>query len=303
MKTLILAAGIAPMISSLVFSEETPEAEMIVEEMREEFPLFDVVRGSVSQTGSMSLDGNPGDLSVRTYGMRAILSRPIDLFSGINMIPFFNYELTELNFGGTGAIPIGDEDLHSVSLQALFFKNFQNTPWLAVGWTRAEFASDYQGIGSDDFSFDLSLGLGYKFNDSFTFGLGFVVTDLNGRERFFPGINFDWKPNEKFRMGIYGPNLFARYIFSESWFMSVDGAPSGGVWNINDDFGVSRNVQLDSYLLGLYTHHKISKRFWLTVGGGYTFANQIEIRDNGPSFSNDMDGAPFFQVALSLREW
>lgn len=293
-------------LPAFALSLATPGAAYAQEILRGDMPQFDFLRTEVTGTGGMDIDGNSGDLSVFNYDARVILSRPIDLFDGLKMIPVFSYELTQLDFDGTGPFPIHDEDLHSASLQSFFIKSFDNSPWTAIGWTRAELASDFQGIAEEDFTFDIAAGVAYRFNDCFMLGFGFAVLDLNGDERIFPGINFDWSPTENFRLGLYGPNFRAAYDFSDDWFVSLTGNPGGGVWNINDDFGRSRSIDLDSYFVGLNTHHRIGGAWWFNAGLGYTFANEIEIRGNrggGPSFSREMDGAPYARIGLSLREW
>jgi len=300
-KPFFSALGLSLLFS--VASNAQESVQPVAEKLRQDFPNFDVIRSAVTLTGGMDLDGSPGDLSVTTYDFRAILSRPIELFEGINMVPFFTYEFTQLNFDGTGPIPIGDEDVSAASLEALFFKSFEHTPWLAIGWTRAELGTDYQGISTDDLSFDVAAGIAYRFNDGFTLGLGVAVTDINGDTQIFPGLNFDWTPTENTRFSFYGPNLFARYTINDAWYLSLEGSPNGGVWNINDNGGNSRNLDLDSYLIGINSHNQIWGEFWMSLGIGYTFFNEIEIRDNGPSFSRDLDGAPFAQISLSLRQW
>ncbi len=267
-------------------------------------PEFDFLRVGYTQTGDMDLDNNPGELSISKYEANAFLSEPITLCGDLTLIPVFNYSVTQLDFTGTGAFPIEDEDLHSASLSAIFVQDFRNTPWFAIGWTRAEMATDYQGIEGEDFTFDVALGVGYRVSDTLTVGAGFVVTNLNGDEEIFPGINFFWKPCDKFSMGIYGPNVLVRYDLNENWYVSMDGTPGGGNWNI-DSAGQSRTIQLDSYWLGLNTHHRITGQLWLSAGIGYTFANEIEIRRNqgGGSFSREMDGAALAQISLSLHEW
>jgi len=274
--------------------------------LRDSMPQFDLLRTEITQTGGMDIDGNPGDLSVTNVETRVILSRPIELLDGLSMIPIFSYEFTQLDFDGAAPFPIHDEDLHSTSLQSIFIKKFGNSPWRGIGWTRAELASDHQGISSEDFTFDIAAGVGYRFNDSFMLGAGFVVINLNGDEQIFPGINFDWTPTDNFRFGLFGPNIRARYTVCDGWFLSLTGTPGGGGWTINDDLDQSRSIDMSSYLVGLNTNHRISGNFWLSAGIGYTFNIEIEIRGNrggGPSFSREMDGAPYAQIALSLREW
>lgn len=296
-KSLIPALGAA-----LLFSANSNAQEVL----RNAMPQLDALRTTFTQTGDMDIDGNPGDLSVSQYEARAFLSKPIALTSDLTLLPVFSYGVTQLDFAGTGAFPIQDEDLHSASLSAIFLQDFRNTPWFAVGFARAEMATDYQNISGEDFTFDIALGVGYRVNDTLSVGVGFIVANLNGDEEIFPGLNFVWTPTEKFTAGVFGPNLLARYDVNESWFVSLDGRPGGGNWNINNATGQSRTIELDSYWLGLNTNHRIAGELWLSAGVGYTFANEIEVRGNygnGPSFSREMDGAPLAQIALSLREW
>lgn len=299
-RTFAPALGAGLLLSTTSYAQDS---------LRDSLPQFDAIRGTFTQTGDMNLDNNPGDLSIRKYEASAFLSEPIALTSDLTMIPIFSYGVTQLDFQGTGplaAFPIQDEDLHSASLSAIFVQDFRNTPWFGIGWTRAEMATDYQNIGGEDFTFDVALGVGYRVSDTFTIGAGFVVTNLNGDDEIFPGINFNWTPCEKFTVGVFGANLLARYDVNECWYLSLDGTPGGGNWNIKDAAGQSRTIQLDSYWLGINTHHRIAGELWLSAGIGYTFANEIEVKGNygnGPSFSREMDGAPLAQISLSLREW
>lgn len=295
---IVPALGAALLVSTYSHGEES---------FRDSLPEFDALRTTFTQTGDMDIDGNPGDLSISNYELSSFLSKPISLTSDLTLIPIFSYGLTELDFDGTGAgFPIQDENLHSASLSAIFIQNFRDSPWFAVGWTRAELATDFQGVDGEDFTFDIALGVGYRVNDTFTIGAGFVVTNLNGDEEIFPGLNFIWTPTEKFTAGVFGPNIIARYDVNDSWFVSLNGSPGGGNWNIDNAAGQSRTIQLSSYWLGINTNHHIAGELWLSAGVGYTFANEIEVGGNygnGPSFSRDMDGAPLAQISLGLRRW
>jgi hypothetical protein len=294
--------GVCLLVSGLSHGQDIDPVE--IENV--DIPQFDIMRGAATQTGDMDLDGNPGDLSITKFEIRSLLSAPIQLWDGMSMIPIFSYNLTSLDFSGTGPFPLHDEDLHSASLHSFFIQDFGSSPWFAFAWTRAELATDFQGIQNEDFTFDVALGAFYRFSDTFTLGFGVAVTNLNGDTEFIPGVNFDWAAGENLRIGVYGPNLLATYNLSDSWYLSLSGEPGGGSWNIRDDAGNSRTIQLDSYWLALNTHHRLAGDLWLSAGVGYTFGNEIEIRSNrggGASFSNEMDGAPLARIALSLRKW
>lgn len=290
------AAAVTFLVSATIYAEETPTFPGL--------PDFDALRIGFTQTGNMDIDGTATDLSISKYEASAFLSEPFNIFQDLTVIPMFNYSVTQLDF--TGPFPIEEEDLHAASLSAIFVKDFSNTPWFAVGYTRAEMATDYQELGGKAFTFDVALGVGYRVSDTFAIGAGFVVTNINGDEEFFPGINFNWKPCDEFTAGLYGANLLLRYDVCETWYLTLDGTPGGGHWNIDAAGGNSRTIRLDSYWLGLNTHHRLTEKLWLSAGVGYTFANEIEIGSNsgsGPSFSRDMDGAALAKITLSLHEW
>lgn len=269
-------------------------------------PAVDVFRAAAIQTGGMDIDGTDGDLAVTRFEFRAILSQPNDLFNGLMVVPMISYSTTMLDFDGTaGGFPIQDEDLHSIALSAFFIKGISNSKWFAAGWTRAEMATDFQHINGDDFDFDIAGGLGYRFNERFTMGFGAVALSLNGDTRIIPGIGFDWTPYENVRVGLYGPNFVASYSPNDQWEFSVRGVPGGGDWNIRDNAGDSRTIDLTSYRIGLHAKRHITNELWLGAGVGMTVANEIELRDpsGGNSFNRDLDGSLFGEVTLSLHRW
>ncbi|MDP4623511.1 MAG: DUF6268 family outer membrane beta-barrel protein [Akkermansiaceae bacterium] len=295
--SIIAANGGALAADDFTAQQDTPSPMAI--------PNFDALRFTATQTGGMDFENGPGDLSVTNFNLNAFLSRPISLTSSLTMIPMFSYSYTKLDFD-KAVFPVGDEDFHSAALQAIFIQDIANSPWFGIGWTRAELATDYQAIGTEDVTFDVALGVGYKVSDTFTVGAGFVVTNLGGDVEFFPGVNFFWTPCEDFTMALYGPNFLARYNMNDNWFISGDIQPGGGTWNINDAQGNSRSVVLDSYWASVSTHHRICGELWFSAGIGYAFGNEIEIHGNhgtGPSTSSELEGAPLAQIGLSLHDW
>lgn len=268
-------------------------------------PGFDAARVTFGHAGEMDFDDGPGSLSVSSFELRSALSKPISPTDGLRILPFCGYEATTLDFHGTPAgFPIGDEELHSLSLSAFAISMREGSPWIYGGWARAELASDFQDVGEDDFTFDLGGGGGYRFNEKFTLGLGGVVLNLNGDTRFYPGIGFDWLVNEQVRLGLYGPTFIAAYSFDENWLFSLRGDSGGGIWNI-DDAGKSRSIDLSSYRLGLYASRRLSGNFWLTAGVGATVGNDIRLTEPGGDrlFKQDMDTGLFGQIALRMKAW
>ncbi len=269
-------------------------------------PEFDAARVAFSQTGAMDLENGKGDMDVTRFEIGSLLSRPISPAEGVFILPIFDYELTSLNFDGTpAAFPIHDEDLHSLSLSTYVISMREGSPWFFGGWARAEFASDFQHINGDDFTFDLAAGAGYRVNDDFTIAIGAALINLNGDDTLIPGINFDWVVSDQVRVGMYGPTFVAAYTPSEQWSFSFRGDPGGGIWNVTGDAGESRSIDLTSYQLGLYASRHLTGDLWLTAGAGATVGNEIAYtRPNGGKLlERDADEALFGLISLRLKAW
>lgn len=267
---------------------------------------LDVFRVAGSITGGMDLKGATGDLEVSRFDLRAILSQPIRPLDGMMIVPLFNYSATDLNFSGTApGFPIQDEGLHSISFSAFLNQDFGNSPWFGIGYTRAELATDFQHLTADALTFDLAAGIGYRFSEYMSLGLGVAVLNLNGDVDVYPGLFFAWAPCNGVRLGIYGPNLVVSYQPNESWMFSFIGEPGGGDWNFRDETGNSRTIDLSSYRLGLYAKYRLAGELWVGAGVGMTVGNEIELRDNrgGNRFKRDMDEAAFGEVFLSMYRW
>lgn len=274
----------------------------------EEKPFnMDVAMGNFTYSSGMDFDDINGELSISRFNFMSALSRPIAVGGGIMLVPVVQYSLTGLEFDGVGkAFPLADEDLHSVSLNLAAFKISKDSPWLYGAWARAEVASDFQHMNGDDVTFDLAGGVGYRFTDHFTLGAGVAAINLNGDAWVCPGINFDWVVNDQLRVGLYGPMSVVSYTPNEEWNFSLRGLPGGGTWNITDNNGDSRSIDLSSYQVGAYAGRRLTGKLWLNAGVGITLFNNIEYADADGSNSlldEDMKSGLFGQIGLSLKAW
>ncbi len=310
-KSLVGAFVLAPFVfSSFVVAAPdaiavTPSMEGLDEEVKNDLPSFDLARISFLQTGAMDFEDADADLTLSQFEFRSFFAKPIELFEGLSLIPLISYRFTDVDLDGINSPILHDEALHSISLSSILFKNFEGTSWFAAGWTRAELATDFQSIDSDSFTYDVAAGVGYRFSDTFTLAVGAAVLNINSDVQVYPGINFDWKPNECIQVGLYGPSFRAAYEVNERWNLAVRGMPTGGSWVYNTDFDITQTLDITSYTLGLYTENNIFGNFWLSAGVGYSFLGNLEVRDNDGSngVDTDLDGAPFAEVAIGLRRW
>lgn len=267
-------------------------------------PGFDASRVLFSQSSDMDLDIGNGSLAVTDFGLRSFLCHPVRPTEGLYILPEAGYRYTNLDFGGQTS-PFEDEDLHSLDLSLYVLSMPEGSPWIYGAWARAEMATDFKEITGDDFTFDLAGGVAYRVNESFTFGVGAAVTNLNGDTKFYPGIVFDWIVNEKLRIGAYGPVIAAAYAHNEYWLFTARLDFAGGVWNIEDNNGQSRSVDLSDNRLGLYASRRLTENLWLTCGVGVTIANGLDyMTARGSSFfDTDLDTAAFGLISLRLKAW
>ncbi len=270
-------------------------------------PNMDAVMGRFTYSNEMDFEDIDGSLSVTEFDFLSVLSRPITVAGDIMLLPFVQYGLTSFDFDGVdNSFPIADEDLHSVSLHLAALKYDKTSPWLYGAWVRAELASDFQHINGDDFTFDVAGGVGYRYSDNFMIGVGGAVLGINGDTWFCPGINFDWVVSDKVRVGLYGPMPVVSYTPNDDWSFSLRGNPGGGIWNITDDNGDSKDVDLSSYQVGAYAGRRLTGKLWLNAGVGMTVMNNITYSDSGgdnETLDEDMDAGWFGQIGLSLKTW
>lgn len=274
---------------------------------QERLPNVDVAMGFFTYSDGMDLDDVDGSLSITEFDLISVLSRPITVAGDIMLVPLVQYGLTSLDFDGVDpAFPIGDEELHSASVHLAAVKINKGSPWFYGAWARAEVASDFQHINGDDLTFDIAAGVGYRCSDNFTIVAGAAVLNLNGDAWICPGINFDWVVNEKTRIGLYGPMPVISYTPNENWNFSLRGIPGGGVWNITDDLGDSKSVDLTSYQVGAFAGRRLAGKLWLNAGVGFTVFNGIEYSDqdgDNETLDSDMESGLFGQIGVSLKVW
>lgn len=254
----------------------------------------------------MDLDDDDGSLSVSRLQLFSVLSKPLTPLEGLTIIPAFEYKLTSLDFDGvSSAVPIRDEDLHSINLSALAISMRDDTPWMWTAFAQTKMNTDFQHVDGDDFTFDVAGGVGYRFSKSFVLGLGAAVANLNAHEQFYVGPNFDWVVNDSLRVGAYGSMFLATYKITDDWLLNLRGESGGGLWNITDEGGKSRAIDLTTYNLSLIASRRLTGNLWLNAGAGFTFANEIRLtRTSGDKiYTEDLDSGLFGTVSLTMLTW
>lgn len=303
MKSLSLALILAlPAAAGPVVSE--PDVEP-AEPAREFVPAFDAMVAGYEVQDTFDFDSSTAELDASRFSLVSFLSKPLPIGGNWRFLPALDYGVTMLDFGNTPAgFPVGDEDLHKLGLHAVFYHHSPGSRWIYGGWGRANFASDCQDIGSDDFYYDVAVGAGYRITDRFLLGLGVAGLELGGDESILAGPGFYWKPSDTVDVSLIGILFNATWRPTEDWATALRFRPFGNSWNI-DNAGVSQQIDLTSYTLRLHLERRLYRDLWVSVGAGYAFADDFEVRNRSGRtiFSDDLDGGFSAAVGLRIRTW
>lgn len=270
-----------------------------------ELPSFDVLRLRYESQLGQGLGGSGAELdsSLTTFG--GFLNEPLGIGGDWNVISYLGYRYATLDFENipTGA-PFEDEDLHRVSLHGIFFHQVAGSRWTYGVWTRANFASDGESVNGDDFFYDLAIGSAYQVSDDFVLGFGVVGLELGGDSQVLAGPFFTWRASDTVNVSLLGPLFTAKWEVSDDWSVAVRGAPYGNTWNI-DAGGESNELDLSSYTLRLHAERRVVDDLWLSIGVGYSFESDFEVRDSSGSrlFKEDLTNGFSLSVGLRLKAW
>lgn len=272
------------------------------------FTGMNVARAEFMGSFGMEFDNSAAEVDDYAFQLSSFLSKPIDLFAGYSMLPYFQYEANFLRPDGVPlGIPLGDEDLHEIELSLFVYKMETGSPWITGAWINPSLSTDFESVSGDDFFLDLAAAAGYRVSDTLIVGAGVGALNLTGDTAVYPGIGFFWNPSEDLYFTLYGPNFRAGWEVTDSWRLAFEVRPNGGIWNI-DTAGGSRNIDFSSFRVGLGSSHRLTEKLWLSYGGGVTVGNALNITntDGSDLFKNtldDLDEGYYGFVSLSLKAW
>ena len=256
----------------------------------------------------MDFDNSAGGLDAHAFQASAFLSKPIDLFAGWELIPQISYEAMLLATDGPApSLLVGDEDLHEIELSLFLLNMDDRTPWIYGAWVNPALATDFQGMGGDDFFLDAAGAVGYRFSDRFIGGIGFGALNLTGDAAFYPGAGFFWQPDDATFVALYGPNFRATRDVTAKWRVGIEIRPNGGIWNTDTALG-SMNIDYSNFRAGLTSSHHLAGDLWFSYGGGMTFGGSLNVTtpDGSKIFQNqldDLESGFYGFVGLDLKSW
>lgn len=266
-----------------------------------------------SYAGGTNFDQSPGNLEISDFGAHVLLCDELHLTDTLTFQPALDFSSTILRFNDVPtSILIDKNNLQSFSVypftigaSGLFCWTRPNTPWMFGAWTRSGMATDSRSIDSDDLAIDLAVGTAYRFSETLSCGVGAAVTDLSGNKKFYPGVGLDWQINDLFQVSLCGNILAMNWMPEEDWQISLRAYSAGENWNIYDDQGRSRDIDLRTYQIGLFINRRIFGNVSIGIGGGITFGNEISLdRTNGDELlKQGLDSGLFGAVRINLAIW
>lgn len=268
-------------------------------------PALDAFVATYGIQDDLEFDDSSGSLDGEQFSLTGFLSQPIGLGRDWNLLPVMEYSMTSLDFSGTAAsFPMEDEELHKAGLHAILYHSTPGSRWLYGGWGRANFASDTQDIDGDDFYFDVAAAAAYMVTDRFMLGFGVAGLELGSDAYLIGGPGFYWKPNDELDVNLLGAMFNAVWQPSDNWVLAFRVRPFGNSWNIDND-GASQQLDLKSYTARLHVERRVYRDMWLSLGVGYSFANELELRDSSGDklFEDDLDGGLSASIGLRVRTW
>jgi hypothetical protein len=269
-------------------------------------PAFDIFISRYEALGTLDFDDGAGELDTSRSSVFSFLHAPHNFDNGWSFLSAADYTLTTLDFENT---PPGfgddDESLHKFSLHGGLYHTSPGDRWVYGGWARASFSSDTRQVDSDDFFFDVAIGGAYAFSERLIVGLGVAGLELGSDPQVLPGPLLYWRPHEAFNLNWGGPLFNATWRPQDHWALAFRVRPYGNSWNIEDNNGESRQLDLASYTASLEAEYEIYHNLWLTAGIGFSFGNNLEWRDSGndPLFDTDLDQGISYSIGLRVRTW
>ncbi len=199
---------------------------------------------------------------------------------------------------------LNDMDLHDFRLNILWMYHESGSKWSWISILSPGLATDGEALDGDDFSLDGQVSFRYSNSPRFAW-LGGVVFFMNSMEtQIYPGIGFQWRPNDELAIHLSGPILKVSWQPHEDWILRAGIRPGGGNWNVENN-DASFDVKLRSYQAAIGVERRLSDKIWLGLWGGITFANELEI-ETAPGrrlLNQDADSGWFVKLGIRRAIW
>lgn len=296
---LAMSSGLGRLSAQQSVSEATVEFETNTEESF--IPNYAVAGSYFTFVGESDFSDAGGSLSQMEAGIDANL--PLFMGDSLRITGGIQYRWNQLDFSGAPE-PLGSQsfDLHRLNLPFNLWQDF-NDRWKL--WVRLQpgLFSDFEDVGSDDFTLTSLALLSYRWTDSLRISFGGYYSRDLGEERLLPALGVIYEPNPQWSLGLTFPRASVVYAPSEDWLIAGRALLSGSGWNISDPAGGANDVDLDyqSLRIGMSVDRRISGPWWAYLDGGVQMAQEISIEGADYRYEEELDSTYFISGGVKLR--
>lgn len=257
-------------------------------------------KASFSMAGEVDFDSAAGGFSYERFELDIPFSAPHYLNDNNAFMIGMDYKATWLD---TDTL-LGDMDLHDFRLKLRWMYRQPGSKWSWMTLLQPGLATDGNSIDMDDFSVNGQLGFRYAASPDLAWIGGVYFFENSMETRVYPGIGFQWKPNDDLLVRLSGPSFKASWQPSEDWILHAIVASGGGTWNV-EEAGADFDVRLRSYHAAVGVERQLSEKLWLGLWAGMTFANELEIDTASGTgvFEDDADSGWFMKLGIRKIVW
>jgi hypothetical protein len=268
--------------------------------MREPRWRFD---GRVATTGFLPAAFDAGG-RVASYFHAASLAADRALWKGARLTLRASYELRRYDFGaGNPLFPTLRQpfrDIQTIGAGATLFQALSES-WAVLLTTTVTSSVE---VGADlDRGLALSVvgGVGHRFSDALTLGVGAIyVVRFAEQPIFFPGPQFDWRIDERWRLALDGAELTLGHRFSPRHDLALKAAFDSRRFRLDRGAPKNGHVAGDSRGLGalVYTFSP-DENVELSLSVGLGLFRQMWVEE--PAGDRVYDLSPDISIGAAIR--
>ena len=257
-------------------------------------------KASFSMAGEVDFDTEAGGFSYERFELDIPFSAPHYVNDNNAFMIGMDYKATWLD---TDTL-LGDMDLHDFRLKLRWMYRQPGSQWSWMTLLQPGLATDGNSVDMDDFSVNGQVGFRYAASADLAWIGGVYFFENSMETRVYPGIGFQWKPNDDLLVRLSGPSFKASWQPREDWIIHAVVASGGGTWNVEES-GADFDVRLRSYHAAVGVERQLSEKLWLGLWAGVTFANELEIDTVSGTgvFEDDADSGWFMKLGIRKVVW
>ena len=248
--------------------------------------------------GDFSSSRQDGGVSTQVIDLDSPFTR--FTFGDLQIVPGGRYRYTNWDAN----IPTWSQqelDLHEVEFPVDFFYRKLSSPWSFWARVKPTLSTDGNDFGTDAIGLTAFGGVIYQFSSRFALAAGVYYGGGVGDSVIIPGVGFVWAPTDNLVVHLLPPNPGITWLPNDDWRISFEVLSASSAWSVEPD-GQRYDLQFTSFRAGLTVDRRITESLWLTVRGGTSLFQRVEVFDDAErvDFASDVDNAIYGSVGLRL---